>query len=215
MMDDRPIPAVQAALLAGLPVVVRLVEPGRTAIILPLSERGIEQALAGAIEPAQASALAAVPRKSTDEPSPIWRYSTPPLPPLPPQLPDLPALDRLLLRQHRYQPLLLRSTQPSPGHLRQVLHVPADLAWFDGHFPGAPILPGVVQLKWAVEAAAAVSGFTAGPISLQQLKFKKPIRADVILELALDWTDDGAQVAFRYRSADGEHSSGRFSCRAG
>ena len=44
-------------MLAGLPVVVRLVEPGRTAMILPLSQRGIEQALAGAIEPAQASRL--------------------------------------------------------------------------------------------------------------------------------------------------------------
>jgi 3-hydroxymyristoyl/3-hydroxydecanoyl-(acyl carrier protein) dehydratase len=34
----------------------------------------------------------------------------------------------------------------------------ADAPYFDGHFPGRPILPGVVELALMVEAAARVSG---------------------------------------------------------
>lgn len=37
-------------------------------------------------------------------------------------------------------------------------HLAADDPWFDGHFDGAPILPGVAHLWFAERAGAAVSG---------------------------------------------------------
>ena len=48
--------------------------------------------------------------------------------------------------------------------MNPVIEVPAHGAWFDGHFPGRPILPGVAQFVLALEAlarggrATAVSG---------------------------------------------------------
>lgn len=98
---------------------------------------------------------------------------------------------------------------PADGVLRKVLHVPADLHWFDGHFPGEPILAGVVQLKWAIEAAAQLVDAPGGVRTIQQLKFKLPIRPETTLDLTLERVDGGRAVVFRYRSAAGEHSSGR------
>ena len=38
--------------------------------------------------------------------------------------------------------------------MNPVIEVPADGAWFDGHFPGRPILPGVAQFVLALEGLA-------------------------------------------------------------
>ena len=45
------------------------------------------------------------------------------------------------------------ATRPSPDGIRVDLRVPADLACFPDHFPGFPLLPGVVQLDWALALA--------------------------------------------------------------
>jgi 3-hydroxymyristoyl/3-hydroxydecanoyl-(acyl carrier protein) dehydratase len=95
------------------------------------------------------------------------------------------------------------------GVLRQVLHTPADLPWFQGHFPGQPILPGIVQLKWAIEAAAQLVDAPGGLHGIQQLKFKQPIRPGTTLELTLERVDAGRAIVFTFASAAGEHSSGR------
>lgn len=97
----------------------------------------------------------------------------------------------------------------SGGVLRQVLHTPADLRWFEGHFPGQPILPGIVQLKWAIEAAAQLADAPSELRMIEQLKFKQPVRPGTTLELTLERVDGGRAVVFRYESAAGEHSSGR------
>jgi 3-hydroxymyristoyl/3-hydroxydecanoyl-(acyl carrier protein) dehydratase len=59
---------------------------------------------------------------------------------------------------------------------------------FRGHFPGDPILPGVVQVDWAIRLGLEVFG-ELGPFrGLDQLKFLAPIRPleAVALTLALE-----------------------------
>ena len=50
------------------------------------------------------------------------------------------------------------------------LHIPADHPAFAGHFPGIPIVPGVVLLDEAIQAIAAEIGH-AGGWSVASVKF--------------------------------------------
>lgn len=50
------------------------------------------------------------------------------------------------------------------------IEVPSGGAWFEGHFPGRPILPGVAELALAVDALAREAG---RPLSLQGIAFAR------------------------------------------
>ena len=54
------------------------------------------------------------------------------------------------------------------------LPIPADHPAYAGHFPGRPILPGVVLLDAALHALAARGGVQAGPVQLKSAKFLSP-----------------------------------------
>jgi predicted hotdog family 3-hydroxylacyl-ACP dehydratase len=54
--------------------------------------------------------------------------------------------------------------------VKGAIAVPADAAYFDGHFPGRPILPGVVELLLALEARARERGSAQ---TLRELKFAR------------------------------------------
>ena len=83
-----------------------------------------------------------------------------------------------------------------------------DLSWFRGHFPGFPVLPGVVQLRWAVELAQENFGFEGGPHEIMRLKFKSIIVPPVAIELTLTQTAP-AQAQFKYTGQGKEYSQGR------
>ncbi len=59
---------------------------------------------------------------------------------------------------------------------RLELRIPADLAYFDGHFDGAPMLPGVAQIHWAIHFARAQFGVGHGFSRIEAIKFLRPIR---------------------------------------
>jgi 3-hydroxymyristoyl/3-hydroxydecanoyl-(acyl carrier protein) dehydratase len=65
------------------------------------------------------------------------------------------------------------------------LDVPTDLVWFDGHFPGDPILPGVTQIGWAIAFAREHFGLNADPHKIDRVKFLQPTRPGARLELKL------------------------------
>jgi 3-hydroxyacyl-[acyl-carrier-protein] dehydratase len=52
--------------------------------------------------------------------------------------------------------------------------VPLDHPAFAGHFPGAPILPGVVLLDRALHAIAAATGMALDTCEISAVKFLSP-----------------------------------------
>ncbi len=102
----------------------------------------------------------------------------------------------------RFSPL-----SSAAGTLRLAGVVPEDLAHLEGHFPGHPIVPGFMQVDWALVQAAERLGVAAGVRAFEALKFPNPLGpgAPIELELALDVD----QLRFRLGGGGQVFSSGK------
>jgi 3-hydroxyacyl-[acyl-carrier-protein] dehydratase len=60
------------------------------------------------------------------------------------------------------------------GSHRQPLFIAADHPALPGHFPGAPVVPGVLLLAQVLEAADQWLGDAVQPLRLRQAKFPAP-----------------------------------------
>jgi 3-hydroxyacyl-[acyl-carrier-protein] dehydratase len=92
------------------------------------------------------------------------------------------------------------------------LHIAPDHPAFEGHFPGAPIVPGVVLLDAAVHAALEMFRATgngngvaepdsAGLCSVASVKFLRPVGPGEVLTVFVDSTAGGARFEFSCRGA--------------
>lgn len=87
--------------------------------------------------------------------------------------------------------------------------VPATLFYLEGHFPQAPILPGVVQVDWAIHYGRAYFALAPRFIGIHALKFQQVILPDCPLLLELVHDSAKGSVQFRYFSDTGPHAGGR------
>ena len=107
--------------------------------------------------------------------------------------------------------------QPAPWHwlersatqARAERSIEAGLEAFDGHFPDAAVLPGVVQLAWAVQAGREAFGLSAPVGRIEALKFQQLVRPGTRLTLTLEWDATARKLRFHYASRAGTHGSGR------
>jgi 3-hydroxymyristoyl/3-hydroxydecanoyl-(acyl carrier protein) dehydratase len=90
------------------------------------------------------------------------------------------------------------------------LKIPEDLAYFEGHFPGFLIVPGVVQLHWAVEYAQEIFTLPPGVGQGNQIKFNQLMRPLDELDLILEHDPLKSVVAYCYREDEKTYSSGKF-----
>ncbi len=116
---------------------------------------------------------------------------------------------------------LFRATRPPVVSQRKEadsaefeLRIPAELAVFDGHFPGTPVVPGVALVDWAIHFGRSSFAIPALFRRADVLKFQALIRPDTALRLHLDWRASDATLSFRYDSALGSHASGRLLFKA-
>ena len=79
---------------------------------------------------------------------------------------------------------------------------------FAGHFPGQPILPGVLQVHWAYQFAAERFAIDGEFVRMTRLKFQKPVLPDDELLLTLAYAPEARQLRFAYDSVKGRHASG-------
>ena len=63
------------------------------------------------------------------------------------------------------------------------LHVPLDSPWFDGHFPGEPILPGVAQIGMVFDTIRKARNQNLKISSVRRVRFKRIIRPDDRLKI--------------------------------
>jgi 3-hydroxymyristoyl/3-hydroxydecanoyl-(acyl carrier protein) dehydratase len=82
----------------------------------------------------------------------------------------------------------------------------AGLRFFEGHFPGRPVLAGVAQTHLATRLGEEIWGFLPGSFQVSRMKFRRLIQPceKILLVLARDTAK--ARLAFNF-SADGEPAS--------
>lgn len=95
----------------------------------------------------------------------------------------------------------------TPEGLSLHFTVPAELGYFAGHFPEVPLLPGVVQIGWAVELGRRYVPFDAQFRALAGVKFMRVIQPGATVALQLAFDPGARELAFEYRS-DGQPCSG-------
>lgn len=89
------------------------------------------------------------------------------------------------------------------------LFIPHNLSWFDGHFPGRPILPGVIQTHWANHYGRQVFGELGDFSQLEVIKFQQVISPGKSIQLDLSWNPVSAKLTFAYNLGEEKFSSGR------
>ncbi len=87
------------------------------------------------------------------------------------------------------------------GGVEAVFRFAPDFAGFQGHFPGDPILPGVVQIMAAVHTAGLVVGRPLCLAGLKRCKFMRPVRPLEEIKAQVSLEGLSAQASL---SVDGE-----------
>jgi hypothetical protein len=109
-----------------------------------------------------------------------------------PLAPEAQELPRLADHERRYR-----------------LEIPCDLAHFSGHFPTAPVVPGVVQIGWAMSLAQRDLHPELRFAGMEALKFQRLLRPGDTAMLALKWDASKQKLYFAYTVNDAPCSSGR------
>lgn len=105
------------------------------------------------------------------------------------------------------QPPTIQSEFVSPEMgLRWTFRVPVDSPFFQGHFPGHPILPGVVALGWMLAGAERFLDRRVQATELLNVKFQVVIPPGTLLELVIV-PKPGGRLQGIIRSEAGTHAS--------
>lgn len=117
-------------------------------------------------------------------------------------------VERQLLLARTKLPLIVKQQQVGDEWLLD-LQVPVDLAFFSGHFPTAPVVPGVVQVDWALSLAQQLLSLPPRFCGMEVLKFQQLLRPGDAVKLTLSFDQARSKLHFSYGMVDARCSSGR------
>jgi len=105
-------------------------------------------------------------------------------------------------------PEVLSTHQTDTGWMLQ-LRVPDDLAYLEGHFPQAPIVAGVCQLKWVIDYIEIHTGKPLVIEAMEAVKFHRPLLPRQLF--AIDLSYDPLTRVWQYLvyATDKPFASGR------
>lgn len=89
------------------------------------------------------------------------------------------------------------------------LAIPLDLACLRGHFPGHPVVPGVVLAGWALALGTVHLGVAPGCCEMEALKFQRVLQPGQRTVLTLRADRDRHKLHFAYRDGETPCASGR------
>ncbi len=107
---------------------------------------------------------------------------------------DLPIVNR------EYNDLLSRTLS---------LYIPDNISYFEGHFQGQPVLPGVVQTHWAIHYGREYFGIGGEFQRLESIKFQRVITPGLHITLSLNYQPEKMKLTFSYSHQETILSSGR------
>jgi 3-hydroxymyristoyl/3-hydroxydecanoyl-(acyl carrier protein) dehydratase len=92
----------------------------------------------------------------------------------------------------------LQNRRPRDGVLEAEVRVPATSRWFDGHFPGHPVLPGIAQLAMVFDLIQGALGAPVRVLEVSRVRFKQMIRPEDHLRV---WAEPraGREGAYAFR----------------
>ncbi len=99
-------------------------------------------------------------------------------------------------------------TEVTPDQATIAFEMSADLPWFEGHFPGTPILPGVAQVHIAARLAEEIWAFAPHNHEVRRMKFHRVLFPGDQVELTLSRQTDPDRIRYVFQVAGAIASEG-------
>jgi 3-hydroxymyristoyl/3-hydroxydecanoyl-(acyl carrier protein) dehydratase len=87
--------------------------------------------------------------------------------------------------------------------------VPHDLPVLAGHFPGLPVVPGIMQVGWAAELGRTHALVTGNCTGIVTAKFRRLLLPGMQIVASLDGGSRSGQLQFRFQCGGDVVSTGR------
>ncbi|WP_413282785.1 3-hydroxyacyl-ACP dehydratase [Vibrio sp. MA40-2] len=107
----------------------------------------------------------------------------------------------------------IQDVQISNNKVVLTLFVQSELEYFKGHFEHFPILPGVVQLDWALHFASMYFNSRFELAGMELVKYQQPITPESEVKLEIEWLQDINKLQFKYLDLHNIYSQGKVKLR--